>query len=46
MDTGAEVTVLSERLYNLFPEDKRPKLQEAKRGLVVADAWLVGWCWA
>ena len=38
MDTGAEVTVLSERLYNLFPEDKRPKVQEAKRGLVVAEA--------
>lgn len=38
MDTGAEVTVLSERLYNLFPEEKRPKLQEAKRGLVVAEA--------
>ena len=38
MDTGAEVTVLSERLYNLFPGDKRPKLQEAIRGLVVAEA--------
>ena len=38
VDTGAEVTVLSERLYNLFPEDKCPKLQYAKRGLVVAEA--------
>lgn len=38
VDTGAEVTVLSERLYNLFSEDKRPKLQEAKSGLVVAEA--------
>ena len=38
VDTGAEVTVLSERLYNLFPKDKRPKLTEAKRGLVVAEA--------
>ena len=38
VDTGAEVTVLSERLYNMIPEDKRPKLKEAKRGLVVAEA--------
>lgn len=38
VDTGAEVTVLSEKLYNLIPPDKRPKLHEAKRGLVVAEA--------
>ena len=38
VDTGAEVTVLSERLYNMFPENKRPKLQKANRGLVVAEA--------
>lgn len=38
VDTGAEVTVLSEKLYNLIPKDKRPKLHEAKRGLVVAEA--------
>ena len=37
-DTGAEVTVLSERLYNMFPENKQPKLQKANRGLVVAEA--------
>ena len=37
IDTGAEVTVLSEQLYNLFPKDK-PPLQKARRGLVVADA--------
>ena len=36
--TGAEVTILSERLYNLFPKEKRPKLQKAKRGLIVAEA--------
>lgn len=38
IDTGAEVTVLSERLYNLFPDSRKPKLQKAKRGLVVAEA--------
>ena len=38
IDTGAEVTVLSERLYNLIPKDKKPPLQKARRGLVVADA--------
>ena len=37
-DTGAEVTVLSERLYNMFPENKQSKLQKANRGLVVAEA--------
>ena len=38
VDTGAEVTILSERLHNLFPKEKRPKLQKAKRGLIVAEA--------
>ena len=38
VDTGAEVTVLSERLYNIFPDNMKPKLQKAKRGLVVAEA--------
>ena len=38
VDTGAEVTILSESLYNLFPKEKRPKLQKAKRGLIVAEA--------
>ena len=37
VDTGAEVTVLSERLYNIFPDNMKPKLQKAKRGLVVAE---------
>ena len=32
------MTILSERLYNLFPKEKRPKLQKAKRGLIVAEA--------
>ena len=38
VDTCAQVTVLSERLYNLFSKDERPKLTEGKRGLVVAEA--------
>ena len=38
VDTGAEVTVLSERLYKSLPQDKRPALQKAKRGLIVAEA--------
>ena len=38
VDTGAEVTVLSERLYKSLPQDKRPTLQKAKRGLIVAEA--------
>lgn len=38
VDTGAEVTVISERIYNMFPENKRPRLQKASRGLVVAEA--------
>ncbi|CAC5380864.1 unnamed protein product [Mytilus coruscus] len=38
IDTGAEVTVLSEKLYNPIPESKRPKLRRAARNLVVAEA--------
>ena len=38
VDTGAEVTVLSEKLYKSLPQDKRPALQKAKRGLIVAEA--------
>lgn len=38
IDTGAEVTVLSDRLYNEIPEECRPKLKKAKRRLTVADA--------
>lgn len=38
VDTGAEVTVLSEQLYNSFPVNLKPRLQKAKRGLIVAEA--------
>ena len=38
VDTGAEVTLMSERVYNMFPEAKKPKLYKAKRSLVVAEA--------
>ena len=38
VDTGAEVTVMSEYLYNLIPDDKKPCLEKPKRGLVVAEA--------
>ncbi|XP_071177580.1 uncharacterized protein [Mytilus edulis] len=38
IDTGAEVTVLSEKLYDQIPESKRPKLRRAARKLEVAEA--------
>ncbi|CAG2204970.1 unnamed protein product [Mytilus edulis] len=38
IDTGAEVTVLSEKLYNQIPESKRQKLRRAARNLEVAGA--------
>ncbi|CAC5372988.1 unnamed protein product [Mytilus coruscus] len=38
VDTGAEVTVMSESLFFKTPEAKRPSLQVAKRNLVVAEA--------
>ena len=38
VDTGAEVTVLSESLYLRIPEEIRPPLYQAKRNLVVAEA--------
>ncbi|VDI33689.1 Hypothetical predicted protein [Mytilus galloprovincialis] len=38
IDTGAEVTVLSEKLYDQIPESKRPKLRRAARNLEVAEA--------
>jgi hypothetical protein len=38
VDTGAEVTVLSEEAYQAIPAESRPPLQQAKRGLVVAEA--------
>ena len=38
IDTGAEVTVMSERLYHSIPDVSRPQLCQASRGLVVAEA--------
>ena len=38
IDTGAEVSVLNNTIYEQIPEDKRPKLLQAKRKLVVAEA--------
>ena len=38
IDTGAEVTVLSEAFYFNIPENRRPKLKAATRNLVVAEA--------
>ncbi|VDI05935.1 Hypothetical predicted protein, partial [Mytilus galloprovincialis] len=38
IDTGAEVTVLSEKLYDQIPESKRPKLRRAARNSEVAEA--------
>ena len=38
IDTGAEVTVLSDRLYNQISQECRPKLKKAERRLTVADA--------
>jgi hypothetical protein len=38
VDTGAEVTVLSETVYQAIPAELRPQLQQAKKCLVVAEA--------
>ena len=38
VDTGAEVTVMSDFLFYRIPEQKRPVLRKAKRSLVVAEA--------
>lgn len=38
VDTGAEVTVMSETLFSSIPESKRPPLKPTKRNLVVAAA--------
>ncbi|VDI77229.1 Hypothetical predicted protein, partial [Mytilus galloprovincialis] len=38
IDTGAEVTVLSEKLYDQIHESKRPKLRRAARNWEVAEA--------
>ena len=37
IDTGAEVTALSEAFYFSIPENRRPKLKAATRNLVVAE---------
>ena len=37
IDSGAEVTVLSQRVFNSLPEDRRPMLQKAEKGLIVAE---------
>lgn len=37
VDSGAEVTVMSESLYESLPEKTRPSLQAASQALVVAD---------
>ncbi|VDI05832.1 Hypothetical predicted protein, partial [Mytilus galloprovincialis] len=38
IDTGAEVTVRSEKMYNQIPESKRPKLRRAVRNWEVDGA--------
>jgi len=38
IDTGAEVTVLNEKLYYKIPDGVRPELKTATRNLVVAEA--------
>lgn len=38
VDTGAEVTVISDRFYHTIPKESRPPLRKTRRGLVVADA--------
>ena len=37
IDTGAEVTAISTSLFEKIPEGNRPKLQESRRCLVVAE---------
>lgn len=37
IDTGAEITVLSEVFYFSIPENRRPKLKAATRNLVIAE---------
>ena len=37
IDTGAEVTVISTSLFEKIPKGNRPKLQESRRFLVVAE---------
>ena len=37
IDTGAEVTVINEKIYNSLPDDHKPQLRRASRGLVVAE---------
>ena len=37
IDSGAEVTVLSQRVFNSLPEDRCSLLQKADKGLIVAE---------
>lgn len=38
VDTGAEVTVMSEKRFQEIPAEKRSQLRQAQRSLVVAEA--------
>lgn len=38
VDTGAEVTVMSERRFQEIPAEKQPLLRQTRRSLVVAEA--------
>jgi hypothetical protein len=40
IDTGAEVTVLSESFYFNIPENRRPKLKAATRNLFKVDFFM------
>lgn len=37
VDTGAEVTVLSDKLFYSIPEKRRPTVRQADTSLVVAE---------
>ncbi len=37
IDTGAEVSILSEKVFQTIPRDRQPTLEKAPIGLVVAD---------
>lgn len=38
VDTGAEVTIMSERRFQEIPAEKQPLLRQTQRSLVVAEA--------
>ena len=38
IDTGAEVTVINEKLFKRIPSNMRPKIRKAEKKLVVAEA--------